>query len=456
METQARTVQEFFDLSKIGPFSDDEVSMMLEAIFKKINVSFAKNEEVPKTILVDLFGTQKSMKTSVTGKVEQVFRRHGFKVFCPPETAEHEGIRSLDTDNPVVEQAKHLNGVRAQALYMARHPRVHFGMTSRGLIDMLYWYKKGLKKGTYSPAHVESIKNEVVELLQLQLVDAFFFFTCSVETVMRREYDGSLTQRRGSKMNEKDVADTIGLYNEVLAEIEESVPGLPIFHIDTSEMDLRQAGQEVLRYLLPTICRRFGIPDYSYMPYLPTLVQRRARHSDYFEEQLKLSGHPDLDRLFKAGWVYVKETHEEDTYFNPDKNKGEVVPSGETMRLRCDYDGTKFMYKGEREDMMFSHCRPVTFKVNAEEIKKIQETYPAIAYIFKERKHYRKQGSTGDGHFFSLHLDRVRGLGLFTEIRARGSDGATHAEEMLKLAGELGFTLSDVLEGNYLSMVFKK
>ena len=68
-------------------FTEQEISAILEAIKGTVNVRFAKDEPVPKTVLIDFFGTQKSMKTSVTGKIEQLLRRHKFKAYCPPETA---------------------------------------------------------------------------------------------------------------------------------------------------------------------------------------------------------------------------------------------------------------------------------------------------------------------------------------------------------------------------------
>ena len=108
----------------VGPFGEEETSAILELIFRTINTKFAKDEPVPKTILIDFFGTQKSMKTTVTGKIEQLFRRHHFKAFCPPETAEIKSVRNMLSDNPAVEQAKHLTGVQDYVLNLASRPKV--------------------------------------------------------------------------------------------------------------------------------------------------------------------------------------------------------------------------------------------------------------------------------------------------------------------------------------------
>ena len=172
----------------VGPFNEVETSAILELTHRTINVRFAKDEPVPKTILIDFFGTQKSMKTTVTGKIEQVFRRHKFRAFCPPETAEIKSVRNILSENPAIEQAKHLTGVQDYVLNLSQDPRCHVAIISRGLIDMLYWYEKGLRKGVYDVLHVERIKGKIYELLKFNLVEAFFFFTCSVEVAMKREY----------------------------------------------------------------------------------------------------------------------------------------------------------------------------------------------------------------------------------------------------------------------------
>jgi predicted adenylyl cyclase CyaB len=437
----------------VGPFSETETSAILELIFRTINVRFAKDEPVPKTILVDFFGTQKSMKTTVTGKIEQVFRRHKFRAFCPPETAEIKSVRNVLSDNPTVEQAKHLTGVQDYVLNLAQDPRNHIAIISRGLIDMLYWYEKGLQKGIYDASHVERVRNQVYELLGLNLVDAFFFFTCSVEVAMRREYEGALTQRRGSKMNEKDVAETMDIYNSVLRGVRENVSGIPVFHVDTSDMGVKEAGEEVLRFLLPTICVRFNVPVSQIMPFAPSLIRRHANQALHFEEQIKFMGHPDELKLcaFGSKWNFVAEYWQEDTYLNSGDGEQTVDSFGEIMRIRRDKNGFKFMYKGAQKDSLLSHRLPCSFPVDEAEVAKIQETYKTVLVLRKKRHCFEM----ADGHF-TLHIDEIEGLGKFTEFRAQGSSLATHTDALLKLAGNLGFSLDSVMEGNYLSLALSQ
>jgi predicted adenylyl cyclase CyaB len=439
------------------PFSEDEVSLILDEIKKKINVKFSKDEDVPKTILVDAFGTQKAGKTKTTEKIEQVFRRHKFRAFCPPETAEIESVRSQLTSDPMLSQATHLNGVEDYVLSLARHPRIHFAMISRGPIDMLYWYERDRRKGNYSDTFYESISRYIYELLRKDQVDTFLFFTCSVEAAIKREYDGALTQRRGSKMNESDIAETIDIYDKVIREVNENVPGLPIFRIDTSNLDVREVGQEVLRFLLPTICQRFNILPERFMHHSPTLLRKSAKSLDHFEVQLKLKGHPSRERILEFGFNCSGILEQEDTYLDLSNNPNDQSHnfSDEVARIRKDQLGLRFMYKGPVGDAIFSHRHPLSLNIEKEDADRMLGNYKNLLFLRKIRECFDAGSNIHDLEFITIHLDKIEGLGHFTEIRTRGSVGQTHTNELLEIAAELGFSLSDVIQGNYLSLALK-
>jgi len=440
-----------FDLTKIGPFTEDEMTAMLQALFRKINTELRTSGPAPKRPFIDCFGIQKSYKTSSTTEMEKIFRRNGYKIYCPPESAEHEDVRAEVADDLIVYQLKHLNVVMDQFLNLTRSRDYHAAIVSRGLIDMLYWYEKGSRKGIYSQVHVQSVKNFVYEVLKQDLVDVFLYFTCSVEAAIKREYGQAVTQKRGSKMNETDIAKALDIYETVQKELALNVPGLPIFHIDTTEMNVRQAAEEALRFILPTLCVRHEVPDYSFMPYALSLVQRRAQHSEHFEEQLKLYGHPKIKKIIDQGWIKTKENNQRDIYLNPGKNSP-INPWGEVLRLRWEDEICKFLYKGTSRDRILSHRQPYSFNVEQSEAENILKSYEIAMILTKNRMSFRKDGLSDDKHFFSLHVDSIDGLGKFTEIRARGTDSNMHTKELLALAENLGFKTSDIANGNYLSM----
>ncbi len=343
-----------FDLTKLGPFTEEEMTAMAEALLKKIDIPLVSSEPAPKRPLINYFGLQKSYKTAVTTEAEKFFRRNKFKVYCPPESAEHEDIRDDSVENLIIYQAKHVNVVIDQYLNQGTNRNHHVTQVSRNLPDMLYWYVKWERKGLMSKKHVASAKEWIYQLLGQDMIDISLFLTCSVGAAMQREYGQSVTQKRGSKMNEKDIAEALDIYEIVLEELRITVPNMPIFRIDTSEMTVRQATEEVLRYILPTLCIRYEVPDYTFMPYALSLIQKMAKYSAYFEEQLKLYSHPRTETILKAGWKFVKESDQTDTYLDPTPNTL-VNPREEILRLRRDGDAYKFMYKGKSRDQLLSH-----------------------------------------------------------------------------------------------------
>lgn len=440
------------------PFSEEETSHLLDAVREIIDVPRRKSEPATKTLLLDFFGTGNAGKTRTTEKVEQVLRRHKWNLFCPPETAEIEEIRNRSTDDPVVFQARHLTGVQNYVLNLAYDRNFHAVIISRGLIDMLYWYEMGLRRGDYSQTHVESVRSVVFEFLRMDLVDAYFFFTCSVEEAMRREYEESVTVRQGSNTNEQKLAEALELYQVVLEDVEREVPGLPIYRIDTTNMSIRETTQEVFRCLLPTVCARYDVPGSSYLPQSLTLMEKEAARTGWFEEQLKLKGHVPIDTLVMAGWTHVKTYEQRDVCLNPWPDRGDSDGVfDEIVRVRRQEGRVTLIYKSRAEDRIFSHRRPLELEISPEKAEEIQRRYPKVLEINKERAYFRLD-ETDESDVttrFTLHRDTIEGLGAFTEIRAHGTDERTHTEELLELATALGFTPADIVEGSYLTVALK-
>jgi adenylate cyclase class IV len=443
-----------------GYFTEDEISVQLRAIFQVLDVPRRISEPAGKTILIDLFGTANAGKTRVTGELERIFRREGYNILCPPETAEIDEVRNKSVKEPFVFQARHLTGVIDYVINLANNRDYHAAIISRGLIDMLYWYEKGTRDGIYSAEQQKGIQALVYDLLRQDLVDAFFFFTCSPEVAMQREYGESLTKKLGSNMNPTSLAKARGIYESVLEGVHANVPGLPIFHVDTSDLKIDQVAQEIVQRLLPTIHQRFSVPDAKIFVGSPSLMQKRASTNDNFEEQIKLRGHPRLEKIFTQCWEPVDQIDQVDLYYNlrPEAADSDGFFS-EICRVRREGGRVRFMFKGRPQDRIFSHRRPLQFDIGEEDADVIAKTYPQILRLEKRRLRYRleREPSKSEGHFFSMHVDTVPGLGAFTEIRARGTFDRTHTAELLDLAGELGFTISDIVEGSsYMALALAK
>jgi len=108
--------------------------------------------------------------------------------------------------------------------------------------------------------------------------------------------------------------------------------------------------------------------------------------------------------------------------------------------------------------MMLSHRDPLTLNIANEDEERLLALYPVILSLKKKRDFFELHPpiDSDDKHFITMHIDTIENLGSFTEIRALGTSEKTHTSELLVLATELGFSLSDIVEGSYLSLALKK
>jgi len=246
-------------MSRDRQFTEQEATSIATLIRETIDVPRRKSEPATKTILVDFFGMPNAGKTQTTKNIERFFRRTGYNVFCPPETAEIAAVRNLSSSDNAVFQMRHVDGVSDWVLNLSHSRDFHLAIISRGLIDMLYWYERGGEKQLFDEAHIQAMKNWIREQIFMNLVDAYFFFTCDPKASLEREYGQSVTTQRGSNVNEKGLARATHLYAQVIRDVQERFPDLPLFTIDTTRLTIQETGQEVLRLLLPHLCQKFAV-----------------------------------------------------------------------------------------------------------------------------------------------------------------------------------------------------
>ncbi len=439
------------------PYTEEEASVIATELFSVLDVvSSRRSDPAAKTALVDFIGTANSGKTKTTENIERFFRRHRFNVLCPPETAEIPEVRNRSTDNILIFQARHVAGVQNYVLNLGYNRDYHLAIISRGLIDMLYWYERWVREGRCSELHRQSVKNAIYELLRLDIMDAIFFLTCSADEAMRREYGNSITKRRGSNTNEQTLAEAQEIYGKVLADVEQNVPSLPLFSIDTTHLDPKETAEEVLRHLLPTLCARFRVPGSRVFSKSLSLLKKEAFRDHSVEEQLKLRGHVSEKKLARFGWTEWATfgSVEQDDFYLDTALAGASgnAAFGENVRLRKQGDAWLLYFKSSAEHQIFSHRHPLLVKVAPEDAKQILQSYPVTQRIKKLRKHFRLEKDAAADIVFVLHLDTIEELGKFTEIRTISSAGTTHTTELFALATELGFKPCDIVEGSYLAL----
>ncbi|OHB21989.1 MAG: hypothetical protein A2939_00655 [Parcubacteria group bacterium RIFCSPLOWO2_01_FULL_48_18] len=441
------------------PYTEEELKIILGAILDRIDTPFKTSQPARKNILIDLFGPFKAGKDTITEKFDLLFRRIGFNVFCPPETAESYDIRTKTTADILLTQAKHLAEIQQRLINRAYDRNYHLVITHRGLIDELYWYNRWMREGRTTAEYYNNVRNFIFQLLRHDLVDAFIFLTCSPETSLAREYKGSLIQTRGSNMTETVLRQARDIFDEVLADVNKNVPGLPIFHVDTTDLTIEDEQRRVLQLILPTICARFGVSPADFIPSSLTLLRKESSLIPVFNEQLKLRGRPKED-VESCGWLFGGETTQSDIYLNPQpeqKDRNGIFE--EVVIVREENGKFSYAYKSPSRNSILSHNVPLRFDNIVEgQVQKLLAQYPAILRFKKSRRSYfldpglLKYGNDK----IVLHIDTIEGFGDYTEIKSVGSPRRTHTKELFELATRLGFSPADIIEGNYLSLALAR
>lgn len=440
-------------------YTDEEIDAIMRALIPIINAPMSTTDPAPKRPLIDFFGLPKAGKSKTTEKLDRFFRRRGLNVNIPPESAEYATIRSRSQDIPFAFQLTHLTIAITQALTGAWTRDHNVTITSRGLIDMLVWFRDGANTGLYTSTQEQRVREFIYEYLRMDSVDAFFYFYCDPHVAMEREYGKSATKTLGSKMNPDFLTRIHDVYEAVLSDVEREIPGLPIVRMDTSNFkDEAETERATLVHLLPLLQKRFNVPRSKVLPRSPSLMRREAFSKAGFEEQIKLRGHPSQELVSRAGWKPIDTVTQVDVYLNPEPE----LEAGDRrfatiVRIREESGELRLLYKSEANDSIFSHRRSTQVTIEADDAHEIREKFPEIATVKKSRMRYRldRDPSKSEGHFFTLHVDSTD-IGEFTEIRARGTESRTHEEELLELAAELGFSPADIIRGSYLGHAMRE
>jgi len=455
------------------PFSEEEQTSLLNAIKAKLDTPFSRSEKPLKNLVVDLFGPINTGKNSVSEELERAMRREKLNVIYIRESADHPVIRAENAPDPVVYQAQHLAIVDGQVMFNAYDPNWHAVIVNRGRIDMLFWYEK--YKKNFSEQHLANTREFIYERLRMDQVDAYLFLEGDPEVLLERSYKQAVTKQQGTHANIEAIRESIGIYEKILADVEENVPGLPIFRIDTTEISVMETTQEALRFILPTLCARYEIPGSSYLPKSPALLRRTAQQAPTVDEQLKLHGTPSVgwEAREDLGWKLEAVLRQRDTLL--DSRDEDAAPEGgaEFIQVRAEWrapelvngsmwegepDSWFFAFKDASSDGTFSRRPTVKFSVSADEAEDIIARYRVIGTVTKQRDLWAKTVTLPDGSTqdFWLHVDRVEELGAFTEIKTHGTQSKQHWRELLALANELGFGLSDIAPESYLSMLLEQ
>lgn len=211
-------------------------------VLKVIDGPFRRSDPPPKTILFELFGSGKVLKTTLGVKLRQFFSRYGARVMLPPESAELEDIRGVSQEDAAAFQELHVAHVLENILKFSESRVFHIAIIDRGLLDMRAWFLRIAKRGKISEDARRRYDELLVESPAVRRMDAAYFLTAAPEVSWAREIDGSLTHRGGENMNPASLRQMAEIWEEIYADTKTRFPDFRFFALIPMTAILSAAG----------------------------------------------------------------------------------------------------------------------------------------------------------------------------------------------------------------------
>lgn len=243
----------------VGRAREERAAERFSKILSVIDKPFRRSDPPPKTILFELFGSGKVLKTTLGVKLRQFFSRYGARVMLPPESAELEDIRGMSEDDVAAFQELHVAHVLENVLKYSESRVFHVAIIDRGLLDMRAWFLRLAKKDKMSEDARRRYDELLLESPAMFRMDAAYFLTAAPEVSWAREIDGSLTRRGGRKMNLTGLRQMAEIWEEVYADTKMRFPEFPLLRVDTNDGNIERCGWEVLEHLLGSLEKKFDI-----------------------------------------------------------------------------------------------------------------------------------------------------------------------------------------------------
>jgi uridine kinase len=175
-----------------------------------------------------------------------------------------------------------------------------------------------------------------------------------------------------------------------------------------------------------------------------------AQRSGLHETQLKFKGEIDLENLKKIGARKLSSVNQEDYYYNT--NNGNLVETGEILRIRYENGRKIFTYKGPRTEADFRIRPKFEFEIDDEIEKKFLSIYGSpVKIIKKKRSSYLLDGVVFSIDNVSKTEDKNETVvGKFIEIES--IDDNLNEDKIRDIILKLGFSIKDGLRKSYSEM----
>ncbi len=398
-----------------------------------------KKSQVPvKPIVVEFMGLHKAGKDSNLVELDRWFKRRGYQVLIRQESAETKEIRVMSRTNPYIYEMRHFAYTFSNFLEALTSRDFHLIILNRGFIDTLCWLEFHRRKGDITDAQFEHFRSYILTGPWMEGLDAVVCLMCSVETSLKREYGTTKNVIYGSRMNPESLTLMRDCVESVFEYISDRHPNLSLIKVNTDDRPISETRDEIVAGVLDSVKERMKVDEDELIAHSPSLLRMLAQ--DGGRQEVKFSGSVSVQVLLKNGWIPQGLTREVDTYLSP-KNQP-VLENDECFHLRYygDINCCYLMYK-RRMGGALTRSRvsiPILQGMEAD----FFSVFDKVAVIEKERQVFVR----GD---IILTLDKIDGLGEFTEMRA------PVATSIGSEAEKLGLTPDRMIPETYIRLFLK-
>ncbi len=441
---------------------EERVRVLGPRVFETIDEPTKRSEPAPKTLVVEVTSVvPKSGKTTQTQHLSSSLRAvmgSGLRVVVVPEGAEDRAIRAMKKQEADIVLARYLSYVFQHLLDLSRSREFHAAILDRSIIDHLIWQEFFARAGEITREHRNRVWDYVLSGAWVGAIDAIFYLHTDIHTALEREKKGVSIGRVGSMMNEDSLPRFCEAAEVTLGEVSQRMPELPIFRIDTGNQSEEETNAQITLALLETLNKRLGIDRSRTVPYSLSLMRKEVEVNGKLQVQLKLKGHPWPEGVSERGWVPAEEVEQIDTYCVFLGGVHPAIQPGEIIRIRKVGDKHTFSYKGVGVENTVTRRPHLNIPIDERQVQDLMNIYSVLAVVTKKpRIMYERQIDQAISVCDKVYLcvDTVKELGEFTEISMYANEYHGARSLLLEEAGRLGFSLADIVEGNYLKMVLE-
>lgn len=420
--------------------SPDTMEDTARVILRELDAPRRKSDVPIKPIIAEFLGLPKSGKDTQANELDRWFRRLGFHVLIHQESAETRDIRAIPRIDPYAYEMRHFAYSFANLLSANTSRDFHLIILNRGIFDTLSWLEWNKRRGVIRPEQAEYAKSFILnESSWLESLDGIFYFMCTVDTALKREYGNASVPVWGPRMNPEALTLMRDCIESVYQDMILRFPKLPIVRIDTTDRSIYEVTDEIVSFLVNSAAQRLRLGEEDFLPWNVGLMREKALIR---RTEIKVRGRVEDRALREHGWDFQARYAEEDIYM---ALKGRpALENDECFHVRAQGNRHYFIYKREAPDFRSRASIPPV-PIPAGSVSDLIAGFDVVGTLHKERELFTKEGLV-------LARDRVRELGDFVEIRSPTTDSNT---DLALLIRELGFTDSDIVPASYLRLYLR-